>query len=242
MEDLDIPANTKPLLGFHDISNTFDFSVNSVSPSFFLDILHFSNQNFNPFHFLFDDGFSSILPYTNQLLPFHPKISIITEFIGKNSNWDKRLGGLEKKHLTSDEIKKISSAGWKIISHSHTHRALDCLKPEDIKKELLVSKHIIEEITHQPCDELSFPFGRYNEQVLDIAFSVGYRHFYSNRLGKTDARVQPVFSVYRWENINTIQKKINKNKREILKLRLINYCSIGTVIMQKVLGYKNEKY
>jgi hypothetical protein len=232
-----IPANTKPLLGFHNISSSFDFSANSISPVSFSSIIAFLQSNHPGTQLLFDDGFNSILPFSDDLSAFSPLMSIITGFIGAESSWDFRLGGSGKSHLTKNQILKLSDKGWTILSHTKTHRALDILPDTEIKSELIESKMTIENVTGKKCSGLSFPFGRYNNKVLDIALSAGYEHFYSNRLGLEHPKVNQVYSVYRWDGVNSVIRKLQKNKYEKMKLQLINYCSAGTVFMQKTAGY-----
>ena len=188
---------------------------------------------------LFDDGFQSVMPFSDQLKAFSPMMSIITGYIGGESNWDLRLGGYGKNHLTKENIRNLSDKGWLIISHTVTHRALDVLSDDQVRLELIQSKNKIEDLTGKSCQSLSFPFGRFNEKVLDIALSAGYEHFYSNRLGLTNQKVHSVYSVYRWDDISTVRKKLERNYLERRKLQLINYCSGGTVLLQKILGNKN---
>lgn len=233
---MDIPANTKPLLGFHNISSSFDFSLNSIRPVSIQNILSFLKSDYPDTQLLFDDGFSSVLNFSEQLTHFSPLMSIISGYIGKESKWDLRLGGYGKTHLTKEQILNLSDSGWTVVSHTQSHRALDILSAHEIKHELTESKNMIEDITGKACTGLSFPFGRYNQNVLDSAVSAGYEQFYSNRLGLNHQLVHQVYSVYRWDGISSVKKKLSENSFERRKLQLINYCSAGTVFMQKISG------
>lgn len=237
---MDTPANINPVLGFHNISPQFDFSANSISPVSFQQIISYLQINHPETKILFDDGFISILPFSDQLKQFSPMVSVITGFIGEESKWDVRLGGSGKKHLTGENIRELSDNGWTILSHTKSHRALDVLSDNQIETELFDSKKMIEDLTGKSCSALSFPFGRYNQKVLDIAISAGYEHFYSNRLGLIHPRVNSVYSVYRWDDISSIRKKLERNNFERRKLQVINYCSGGTVLLQKILGNKSK--
>ncbi len=234
MVDLDTQENSETILGFHDISEKFDFSINTIPSGQLNSILDFiSEYSENKISFLFDDGYSSVLEFKEKLAPFQPKISIITNFIGKTSKWDTRMGGTGKSHLTENEIRELQKSGWKILSHSHLHHALDQLSTEKLKTDLETSKKTLEDNTDSEITGLSLPFGRFDNRVIEIANEVGFRHFYSNRASNQVQNIERSFSVYRWEGILSIKRKIERNQMELLKLKSINFCSLGTVLMQR---------
>jgi len=235
MVDLGTQENSETILGFHDISRKFDFSINTIPSGQLNSILDFISENPSiKISFLFDDGYASVLEFKEKLTHFQPKISVITNFIGKSSNWDTRLGGTGKNHLTENQIRELKQSGWKILSHSHLHHALDQLSSNKLKVDLGTSKNKLEDIIGWEVNELSLPFGRFDNRVIEIANEVGFRHFYSNRASNPVQNVERSFSVYRWEGESSIKRKIERNKMELLKLKSINFCSLGTVLMQKL--------
>ena len=235
MVDLDTQENIETILGFHDISGKFDFSINTIPSGQLNSIIDFISEN-KPvkISFLFDDGYASVLEFKEKLVPFQPKISIITNFIGKTSNWDTRMGGTGKSHLTVSQIRELQQSGWKILSHSHLHHALDQLSAEKLKTDLETSKKTLENITGSEITGLSLPFGRFDNRVIEIANEAGFRHFYSNKASNPVQNIDRSFSVYRWEGNPSVKRKIERNQLELLKLKSINFCSLGTVLMQKL--------
>lgn len=241
--DLDIPGKNEVFLGFHDICDQFDWSLNSIGVekfSFFSEILH-TNQE-KKIRFLFDDGFESAakLSISNPslFLPFRPVMSIITSQISGKSIWDKRPGGTRKIHIDKKLLRILSESGWEIISHTHSHLAMDWLSKKQIIHELSCSQMILEDCIGKPVTSLSFPFGRYNQKVLDACAEAGFSTFYSNR--KQAGNVTRVYSVYRWDTASQLFGKVNQNKGESLRLKSINLFSAGTVWVQALTGLYSE--
>lgn len=234
-----IPGKNEVILGFHDICDQFDWSVNSIRLQKFRQFTEILRTGKNgQVRFLFDDGFESIanlaLSDSNLFLPFRPAVSIITSQIGGNSSWDKRPGGIGKKHLSKEQLRSLSDSGWEIVSHTHSHRALDWLSPEQVKMELVNSAKILEDVTGKPVTTLSFPFGRFNKTVIECCLESGYSSFYSNRQG--NPLVKRVYSVYRWDSKSQLKAKINQSKMESARLKAINLFSAGTVWVQAFSG------
>ncbi|MCA0447031.1 MAG: polysaccharide deacetylase family protein [Bacteroidetes bacterium] len=241
--DLAIPGKNEVILGFHDICDQFDWSVNSIRFEKFRQFAEILNAEKNgQVRFLFDDGFESIAILANSnpalFLPFRPALSIITSQIGGTSVWDRRPGGTGKNHINREQLRTLSESGWEIVSHTHSHLALDWLSPEQINKELAGSAKILEDIIGKPVVSLSFPFGRFNQKVEEIAIESGFTTFYSNRKGSNG--VNRVYSVYRWDSTNQLMQKVRHGRVESARLKLINLFSAGTVWVQAVNGLYSE--
>lgn len=238
-----IPERNEIILGFHDICDQFDWSVNSIRFEKFRQFAEILKAEKNSqVRFLFDDGFESIAILGNSnptlFLPFHPAMSIITSQIGGKSVWDRRPGGTGKNHISREQLRALSESGWEIVSHTHSHRALDLLSQDQIKRELAGSAKILEEITGKPVTSLSFPFGRFNQKVVDTCIEFGITTFYSNRKGTND--VNRVYSVYRWDSTNQLMQKVRHGRIESARLKLINLFSAGTVWVQAYNGLYSE--
>jgi peptidoglycan/xylan/chitin deacetylase (PgdA/CDA1 family) len=75
-----------------------------------------------------------------------------------------------------DDVKQLSSAGFHIGSHSHTHPMLASLADEqEIENELKFSCEILNErLGHHPIT-ISYPIGSWDERVVKVAKSCGYK-------------------------------------------------------------------
>lgn len=113
----------------------------------------------------FDDGFESDV---SQVLPFLqaraiPATFFITPgFIGQPG------------YLRWSQVRALADAGMAIGSHSLTHASLSTLSTRDLRRELVVSRHLLEDATGAPVTLLSVPGGFYSRRVLETAWEIGY--------------------------------------------------------------------
>lgn len=70
-------------------------------------------------------------------------------------------------------IKKISSFGHEIGTHSATHPYMSKLSKEKIQNELLTSKEKIEKLTNKKVEVFRPPYGDYNDLVINTAGELG---------------------------------------------------------------------
>ncbi len=77
--------------------------------------------------------------------------------------------------LTWEEIKAMSEDGMFVGSHALSHPHLSALDDEQLRKELVDSKRILEEKIGRRVDLLSYPGGDYNERVIQFVKDAGYQ-------------------------------------------------------------------
>jgi hypothetical protein len=85
--------------------------------------------------------------------------------------------------LTWDDIRQMSEAGVDIESHSVTHPLLTHPHKPMIKKdywswidqELIESKKRLENKLHKPVTSLAYPYGGYDEQIVEHTRAAGYK-------------------------------------------------------------------
>jgi peptidoglycan/xylan/chitin deacetylase (PgdA/CDA1 family) len=144
-----------------------------------LSSLNKLSSNENLISITFDDGLSSIL---KNALPELKRREIPTTvfipaaYIGKYPKWEQKDQKIyyEDRILNQDEIKELSNQGIEIASHTLNHTDLRKVHPEIAKEELLLSKSILEEITGKEVLSFSFPYGSYNDEIINLAFNCGY--------------------------------------------------------------------
>lgn len=73
----------------------------------------------------------------------------------------------------SDMVTKIDQNGFEIGTHSKTHPDMTKLSKESIKEELVDSVSLIKNITGKEVNYFRPPYGAYNNELLDIAESIG---------------------------------------------------------------------
>ena len=130
-----------------------------------------------------DDGYRSAYNIAYPILKkygFTATLFIYTNFVG-----------VSKNAITWDQLREMKADGFEIESHTISHCDLtkkmkgEATKAymERIKKELFVSKQILDEKLEQDTIGLAFPYGRYNQHVLNMCDEAGYRLSLSVRRG-----------------------------------------------------------
>ena len=88
-----------------------------------------------------------------------------------------------RHHMSAPMIRKLAAQGMSIGSHTVSHPFLSDLPPESVRRELSVSKNVLEDITGQAVDQLSCPGGRISETVRQTARETGYRYLHTSTYG-----------------------------------------------------------
>ena len=134
----------------------------------------------------FDDGLSSIL--INSLPELKKREIPITIFIPAANidsypKWEQKDQEIyyEDRILNRDEIRELSDQGVEIGSHTLHHTDLRNVDLEVAKEELHLSKSILEEITGNEIVSFSFPYGSYNDELINLAFDCGYSFVYTTQ-------------------------------------------------------------
>jgi len=110
----------------------------------------------------FDDGLAS---HYNTVYPLLKQNNYsATFFIVANLSED--IYGREL--MTKEQIIELSEKGFEIGSHTLTHPHLTNLNEEEIESELKYSKDILQQYGIV-INSVAFPYGKYDEAVLDIA-------------------------------------------------------------------------
>jgi peptidoglycan/xylan/chitin deacetylase (PgdA/CDA1 family) len=188
----------------------------------------------------FDDGYYSFYRHAFPILVeynFTGIIFVITKYIGEKGMWDVSFGKRER-HLNLQEIREIHKNNIIIGSHSRTHPDLTRVPTRKIKEEIENSKKELEDILGDRVDFFSYPFGRYNTQVVKIAMEAGYKLTFTSVPIVTDHNVIGRIGVFLIDGIREFENKLYKDKKEyfheVRKSRIINFFSRGTWMWKKI--------
>jgi peptidoglycan/xylan/chitin deacetylase (PgdA/CDA1 family) len=201
-------AASLPILTFHSLDS--HSSVISFSPQLFrhglarlrkqghraISLLEAveSIRNASPFPdhtfaITFDDGYESV--YRDALPVLQDYNLPATLFITVGRERADRLPSLEgRAMLTWQQIREMHECGIDIGAHTLTHPDLTKLAPEQIEREIIDSKKIIEDRLGATVTCFAYPFGRYDRRSREIA----RRHFAcacSDNLGITTPQSDP---------------------------------------------------
>jgi peptidoglycan/xylan/chitin deacetylase (PgdA/CDA1 family) len=124
----------------------------------------------------FDDGYRGVFEYALPALltrGFSATVFVVADRTGGVDDWDGEPPG--EPLLTADEICRLHGAGIEIGSHGATHRALTSLDDADLAREVAGSKETLERITGAPVTSFCYPYGDFDDRVVEAVRAAGYR-------------------------------------------------------------------
>ncbi len=251
-----------PILNYHKIEERADIGITTRRPvDFEEDLLFLKEQGFQTITFrdllnpeklppkpvilTFDDAYRSVL---DKALPLMEKVGYVgvvfvpTSFVGKKNDWDVQFFGKTFFHLTEDDLRLLASKGFEIASHGCSHRDLKSMEINKIRHELKQSKKYLETITGQQVITISYPFGRFDQRILQIARESGYRFGVASLYFKLPEQFNGLaqlalrrFNIYRGDSRRAFAQKVSRKFNSPLGLRdwLIQKGSLATVYWQK---------
>ena len=173
----------------------------------------------NEFAITFDDGYASVYRHAFPVLRergMTATVYVVAGHIDGINEWDWTAGDRREDLMTAAEIIEMSAAGFEIGSHTLTHPHLTDLNEEQLQRELIDSKHTLEDLIGREVSSLSYPYGDYDDRVLAAAIVAGYKYAVSARLGtagRTSIYEIPRINV-RWNAIGPfLLRKIGRARR-----------------------------
>ena len=177
----------------------------------------------------FDDAYLSVLTLAKPLLDeagFTATVYAPTAYLDtpeRPLSWDgieQWLGGEHERELLPmswDQLGGLSEAGWEIGSHTRTHPHLTTLDDETLHSELLRSREEVEERLGRPCPTIAYPYGDYDERVVQAAAAAGY-----SAAGTLPARLHserplawPRVGIYHADDERRFRMKVSRTVRRL---------------------------
>jgi peptidoglycan/xylan/chitin deacetylase (PgdA/CDA1 family) len=124
----------------------------------------------------FDDGYRGVKEHALPALQtrgFAATVFVVADRIGGVNDWDGETPG--EPLLTAEDIRELQGAGIEIGSHGATHRALTALPETDLAREVAGSKETLERITGAPVISFCYPYGDFDDRVVEAVEAAGYR-------------------------------------------------------------------
>nr|WP_320016768.1 polysaccharide deacetylase family protein [uncultured Desulfobacter sp.] len=169
------PLNTPPGIFRQHLTFLKDNGFRTISPDMLLDFLKFRRQiPKKAIIVTIDDGFKSGLKTAAPILlefGFSAVFFVYTDYIGVSDD-----------ALTWTDLRLLKADGFYIGSHSTSHSDLSRRLEEEtndeyrkrLYKEIVVSKQTIDRKLNQNTIIFSFPYGRYNKDVMALSRKAGY--------------------------------------------------------------------
>ena len=196
-----------PIISYHSINNE-NCPISLNLKEFEKQLVFFKKNNFHSIHFneinntsskkfiiTFDDGYKDLITNALPLLKkynFKATCLIISNLIGKRNIWDEYKKNVKDKELMNlSDINYWLKNGMKIGSHSKNHKKLTKLDDKEKIDEIINSKNELESLTGTTIDSFCYPYGLYNENIVnivkekyDFAFTTNRSRFNTNKHNK----------------------------------------------------------
>jgi peptidoglycan/xylan/chitin deacetylase (PgdA/CDA1 family) len=133
----------------------------------------------------FDDAYLSVLELGKPILDrlgLPASVYVPTDYPGRDGPmaWpgiDQWLDGpheAELRPMTWEQLGGLAGAGWEIGSHTCSHPHLTALDAPALAREMSASKAECERRLGHTCRTIAYPYGDYDERVVQAARRAGY--------------------------------------------------------------------
>lgn len=136
----------------------------------------------------FDDGYEDNYTCAFEILQKYQFKATIYLVPNKQENdWEPFVDKDFDKLLSTQQIQIMQESGLiEFGAHTTRHSNLTRLDDIEMAKEIEDSKKYVEAITGQPCQSFAYPYGKYNDKIVDKVKQVGYESAVSVKRGIFD--------------------------------------------------------
>lgn len=146
------------------------------------------------FALTFDDGLASIREAAGPLAK-HGCTATAFLVAGRMGGWNDFPGqprGIPRSRILDwDELPDLAAAGFRFGAHGHSHRDLRGCDNDQLIRELLLGRVLVEERTGSPCTLLAYPYGSTSDRVQARA-STHYAAAFTAKLDLARPHHQPM--------------------------------------------------
>jgi peptidoglycan/xylan/chitin deacetylase (PgdA/CDA1 family) len=187
----------------------------------------------------FDDGYEhyvDVLPPLIEQFSIRPLVFVPTGLIGKPAAWDYSYPVCRLNHLERRSIRKLANLGVEFGSHGHTHSDLTALGQRRLELELKQSRDVLSDLSGWRIDTISYPFGRWNQRVLETASEFGFDRGFTSGFPTAQDESMAIgrISIYGFDTRFSIEAKLGSGclrELERYKAAVANRLSGGTRLL-----------
>lgn len=121
----------------------------------------------------FDDGYVGVHRHALPRLAAAGRSATVfpvTAHLGDRNRWDHGAADEDAFVIMErTQLRELADAGWELGGHTHTHRRLTRLVPEDIEQELTTADEIVGEISGRSVRTFAYPYGAHDRLSRSIA-------------------------------------------------------------------------
>ena len=126
----------------------------------------------------FDDGYMDFYTEAAQILHesgLTATLFVVAGLVGKTNVWDEGPGRKTRALMDWPQLKELHGMGFSIQCHSMTHPVMTDGRT-DLQREIVDSKHLIEDKLGSAVTEFAYPFGYLDSRIKTAIIEAGYRH------------------------------------------------------------------
>jgi peptidoglycan/xylan/chitin deacetylase (PgdA/CDA1 family) len=142
----------------------------------------------------FDDGTIGIHAHAFPVLRRMNALAVVYPVVGDLGRadvvWNESSDKTPITMLSPEQVREMARAEIEFGSHLYHHVNADRLADDDLDKELRGSKRILEDIVRRPVLSIAYPYGRFNDRIVEKAVAAGYRYGVTARRGTNIGRNQ----------------------------------------------------
>ena len=153
----------------------------------------------------FDDGYRDFYYNAFPLIKKY-NLRVVSFYVASYTSYP--------NYMNWEMLREIHNSGLvDVESHTLSHFLLTPLTPEEAGKEILESKKILEEGLGKKVNYLAYPYGDYNEEVVNLVKEAGYRQAFSVRPGADLRSSEQMFlkriNVSGFDTLETFKSKLS---------------------------------
>jgi len=136
----------------------------------------------------FDDGYQNIIQNALPILKklgFTATIYLVSQNIGGSNTWDENKGIAKQQILNENDVNIWINSGMEIGSHTRNHIDLLNCSLEVAKQEIIKSKSDLEERFKIPINHFCYPYGRFNDDIINLTKKAGYHSATTTERGRS---------------------------------------------------------
>jgi len=180
----------------------------------------------------FDDGFEDF--YLNALpilkrYKVPSTLFVISNMLGKTNNWMSERDFPVRKLISKQQLLSIEEKGVIIGSHSRSHLNLEkhTENASLLNLEINTSKHELENIIGHTIEHFAYPFGKYDNSVIDVVKESAYKTACSTKSGFNRKNEKPLLlrriEIYNSDSLWKFKFKLKLGSNAITLKFLFNY-------------------